>query len=272
MTTFFTKLFKFLRYYLIPFYILVVLGLYLFQDKIIFQANALSSDFRFHFDDEFTEEFITAEDGTEINTLFFPSDGPSKGLVFYCHGNRRNLKTWGRFVKDFTKHGYDVFLWDYRGFGKTKGKPSEENIFSDGLLLYNQMLTKYGADNTVLYGRSLGSGVAAYLASVIDPKQLILETPYFHMADVGYRHFPLIPYNWLIKHPFRTDRYITKVNSPIHLFHGTEDELIPYSSSTDLAKLLNLNPSEVITTIEGGEHRGLHRFDLYQKKLGELLR
>lgn len=272
MTTVFTRLLTLLRYYVLPFYIVVIMCLYLFQDKIIFQANALSQDFRFHFEDEFTEEFITVEDGTEVSTLFFPADGPSKGLVFYCHGNRRNLKTWGRFVGDFTKHGYDVLLWDYRGFGKTKGKPSQENLFSDGLFLYNKMIGKYGADSIVLYGRSLGSGVATYLASKTNPSQLVLETPYYHMADVGRRHFPLIPYNWLIKHPFRTDQYITKVTSPIHLFHGTEDELIPYSSSIDLAKLLGLKPSEVITTIEGGHHRDLGKFDSYQEKLGELLK
>lgn len=264
-------LLKFLRFYLIPLYVVVLIGLYFFQEKIIFQATSLSDNFKFHFDQDFVEEFVEVEDGTQINTLYFPSQGKSKGLLFYCHGNRRNLKTWGRFADEFTRHGYDVFMWDYRGFGKTKGSPSERVIFKDASFLYSRMLTKYAADSVVVYGRSLGSGVATYLAAQVTPKKLILETPYLHMADVGYKHFPLIPYNWLIKHPFRTDQYITNVDCPIHIFHGTDDELVPYESSLDIARLLNQNPDDLITTIEEGTHRGLQRFPMYQQSLSELL-
>lgn len=256
----------------VGFYLLALLVLYLFQDKIIFQATALPPDFRFSFDSKFIEKEYTTKDGTTLSTLFFPSAGKSKGLVFYCHGNRRNLKTWGRFAHNFTKNGYDVFMWDYRGFGKSEGSPSENNIFDDAEMLYKLMREKYPESRIIAYGRSLGSGVATYIASKNSPRQLILETPYLHMADVGFKHFPFIPYNLLIKHPFRTDKYISKVNCPINIFHGTNDELVPYESSLDLAQILNKSPEELVISIPGGGHRGLERYDLYQEKLKQLLK
>lgn len=257
--------------WVLGFYLVVLLLLYLFQDKIIFQATTLPPDFKFNFQQQFEENTYTSPEGVKINTLFFPVEGESKGLIFYCHGNRRNIKTWGRFVKSFTKNGYDVFMWDYRGFGKSEGKPSEDNIFSDAEFLYDKMSEKYPENKIIVYGRSLGTGVATKLSAGHSPKKLLLETPYYSMADVGKKQFPFLPYSLLIKHPFRTDRYILKVKCPIHIFHGTDDELVPYESSLDLARVLNREPTELIITLEGGGHRGLDRFDEYQIRLSELL-
>lgn len=252
-------------------YLLLSILLYFYQDKIIFQATSLPDDFKFNFEEPFIEKDYLSQDGNKINTLFFASKGKSKGLIFYCHGNRRNLKTWGRFAESFTKNGYDVFMWDYRGFGKTKGNPSESNIFQDARVLYSKMSEKYTENMIILYGRSLGSGVATMLASENKPQQLILESSYFHLANVGERQLPIFPYAFLINHPFRTDKYIVKVKCPIHIFHGDKDELVPYESSIDLAKLVGEKPREMITILKGGGHRGLERFDEYQAKLKEIL-
>ncbi|MCR9062524.1 MAG: lysophospholipase [Cytophagales bacterium] len=260
---------KFLKSILLA-YLLLLGGLYLVQDWVIFRASPLPNNYEFSFDQPFQEEFKKTPDGTQINTLFFPAQGVSKGLVFNNHGNRRNLSRWGRTAKEFTKHGYDVFFYDYRGFGKTEGKPSEENIHKDAAFLYEHMKNQYSEDSIIIYGRSLGTGVASKLASENDPKMLILETPYFNMADVGYMHLPVFPYNWLIKHSFRTDEWIGQVNAPIYIFHGTEDQLVPYESSEKLVKLLKSSNSELIT-LEGGGHRGLNRFEEYQQKMKELL-
>lgn len=253
--------------YLISIYVLAIAGLYIFQERLIFQAIPLPRDYIFTFPHPFLERTYVSSDGNPLNTLFFQAKGESKGLLFYCHGNRRNLKTWGRFAPIFTELGYDVLMWDYRGFGKTPGKPTEENIFKDANFLYEEVLKEYSEEQIVLYGRSLGSGVATFLAANKSPKKLILETPYVHIADIPWKHVPIAPFDLLIKHPFRTDRYIKEVRCPIHIFHGTEDELVPYESSLELAKLLGKNPEELIVTIEGGKHRGLDKFSIYHEKL-----
>jgi uncharacterized protein len=261
----------FILKWLVGFYLVALLLLYVFQDKIIFQATTLPQDFEFNFNQKFVEQNIETKDGTVLNTLFFPAKGKAKGLIFYCHGNRRNLKVWGRFADSFTKNGYDVFMWDYRGFGKSEGKPSESNIFKDSAHLYELMRQKYPENRIILYGRSLGTGVATKLAAENSPKMLLLETPYVSMADVGKKRLPIIPYNLLISHPFRTDQYIGKVKCPITIFHGTADELVPYQSSIDLAKILKQTPQKLIVKLENGQHRGLEQFNLYQQRLKELL-
>ena len=191
--------------------------------------------------------------------------------MFNNHGNRRNISRWGRTADQFTSHGYDVFFYDYRGFGKTKGKPSEEKIHEDAEFLFNEMKNKYDENEIIIYGRSLGTGIATRLAANHHPKMLILESPYYNMADVGYMHFPLFPYSLIIKHPFRTDKWIGEVACPVHIFHGTEDELIPYQSSIKLAEKLHQPQEAVLTLLKGGGHRGLNRFDAYQKKMSDLL-
>jgi alpha-beta hydrolase superfamily lysophospholipase len=252
-------------------YSLTLVALYISQDFLIFRPAPLPEGYEFHFDQAFEEGFIEAEDGTRISTLFFPSEGRPKGLVINNHGNRRNIARWGRSADQFTRHGYDVLFYDYRGFGKTKGVPSEEKLLSDAELIYKTMAEKYPENSIILYGRSLGTGVATYLASRHKPKLLLLESPYYHIADVGKMQIPVFPYALLVKHPFRNDQWIEKVNCKVHIFHGTEDPLIPYEASLKLVKKLKQPKENVLTTLQGGTHRGLARFEKYQKKWAELL-
>lgn len=250
----------------------LILGiLYFSQDFIIFRPAPLPDGYEFHFDQPFEERFYETEDNVKINALFFPAEGESKGLVLNNHGNRRNMARWGRSAGQFTKHGYDVLFYDYRGFGKTKGVPGEKELLSDAELIYTEMSEEYPEDKIILFGRSLGTGIATYLASKHQPKMLILESPYYHMADVGQMHFPLIPYDLLIKHPFRTDKWIEEVSCQVHIFHGTEDPLIPFEASLKLVKKLEEPQHKVLTSLIGGTHRGLARFDQYQQKLADLL-
>lgn len=252
-------------------YLSILLVLYLGQDWVIFRADPLPEHYTFEFEQQFVEKTYVNNEGVPISTLFFPADGPSKGLVFNNHGNRRNISRWGRTAEEFTKRGYDVFFYDYRGFGKTPGTPSEKNIFNDSEFLYQQMKKRYPEEKIVMYGRSLGTGVATRLASKFRPKMLILETPYFHMAHVGKLHIPIFPYDFLIKHPFRSDLFIQEVECPVYLIHGTDDELVPYESSELLLRNAQKAATKDLLTINGGHHRGLSRFEAYQSKLDQLL-
>ncbi len=258
--------------YLILFYGLCCLIIYLFQVKMIFQATGLPTNYIFKFDQKFIEKSFYMPNGTVLNTLFFPAKAKSKGLVFYNHGNRRNISGWGRNASTFTSRGYDVLFWDYPDFGKSTGKLSEENIHAAAEFLYSGMLREYPEQNIIIYGRSLGTGISTKLATNHQPNQLILETPYFNIPQVAKSHVPIFPFDLLFQNTFHTDKWITQVKCPIHIFHGTADELVPYKSSLKLAELLKKAPKDLITTLPNGHHRGLSEFEEYQKELDKLLK
>ncbi len=118
------------------------------------------------------------EDGGQINAIFFKVPN-SLGVVYYMKGNSKSIKGWGKFAKDFVSNGYDFFMMDYRGFGKSRGKRSQARLFNDAQFIYKWLAQSYPEDKIILYGRSWGSGIAARIASWNKPAKLILDSPYF---------------------------------------------------------------------------------------------
>ncbi len=252
-------------------YLVANLLIYFFQAKILFQNTQLSQDYAFQFEGTYKEKFQKMPDGTLINSLYF-SVPNAKGTIMYNHGNRRDISRWGRNAATFTTRAYNVYFYDYRGFGKSGGQPTEEHLLADGLYLYDSLTKVHTEKKLLLYGRSLGTGVATYIAAKRNPKLLLLETPYDNLINVAKSVLPIFPYSILFKHRFQTDKRINKVRAPIHIFHGTADELVPYEASLKLAQILALPKDSLITTIPGGKHRGLQRSEKYQSKLDELLK
>lgn len=251
--------------------ILICLGVvvYLFQEKLIFYPDKLSEKHIFKFNQQFKEHFINTPDGEKINTLHFMVENP-KGVIFYHHGNAGNLEHWGQKSIDFTQRGYDVFMYDYRGFGKSTGKiKNEKMLYKDALLLYKALLKNYKKEAIIFYGISLGSGVAAKLAHEITPKKLILETPYFNFYDVSKYHYPYLPNSILLHYQFKTNKCLPKITIPIHLIHGTEDETVPYFMAEQLERL---GEHIDLCTIKNGSHNNLNTFSKYQAYLDEILK
>ncbi|PWK18147.1 hypothetical protein LV89_04174 [Arcicella aurantiaca] len=244
----------------------------IFQEKLIFRNTKLTMDYQFQFKSDFEEIWLEPEAGVRLNGLYFKTDSTHrKGLIIYFHGNADDLKRWGKYAEDFTKNNYDVLMFDYREFGKSTGTLSEKALHTDARYVYSWAKKRFPEDKIVVYGRSLGTGIATRLASENNPKMLLLETPYFSLIDVGESYFPMLPYNLLLRYKMRTDLCIQAVKCPIHLFHGTKDEVVPYQSSIKLAKLLNKKPSEILTTIPEGKHKNLGEFQAYHRALKRLL-
>src|SRR5687767_8882118 len=133
-------------------------GLYFGQESMIFHPRKLAADFRFQYDSKFEELTLTAKDGTRLNGLLFKTDS-AKGLVFYLHGNAGALDTWGDIADTYTSLHYDIFILDYRGFGKSEGEiKSEEQFYSDIQLAYDSMKNLYAENNIVIIGYSIGTG------------------------------------------------------------------------------------------------------------------
>ncbi len=254
-------------------YFLILLVLFLIQRLILLHPKSLNKNHQYKFDTYHEESFISPEKGIELNILKFTNidDTVSKGVLFYLHGNSDNLDRWGKHARDFTTKGYNVVMYDFRGFGKSNGRLTEKNLLSDAQFIYNSLKKEYSENKIIVYGRSLGTGVATKLAADNAPKMLLLETPYYSLPDVAWEQLPIFPYRWISEFKMPTYQWIQQVHCPIHLFHGTADEIVPYKQSLKLAKTLKKEPNQLLTTLEGGHHRGLAKYELYQKKLTELL-
>lgn len=253
-------------------YIALCLIAYWIQERFIFKPEKLSSDFVYKYNSPFKELHFDMPDGAHINgLLFFTEETIKRGLVMYFHGNTRSIKGWSKYARDFTRHGYDVVMIDYRGFGKSSGKRTETNLKNDAEFIFNRMHFDYlyPEHQIVIYGRSLGSGFAAKLASNHRPKMLILDAPYYSFSHLTNRFLPFLPVSIILRFKIRTDQWIKYVRCPIYIIHGSKDFLIPLSSSIRLAKVVPLNTHLVV--IHGGGHNNLPSFDEYHRVLGDIL-
>lgn len=241
--------------------------LFLFQEHLIFFPQKLSPGHTYQFDYDFNEVNYQVEEGVTVNALHFKVKNPV-GIVFYSHGNAGNLSNWGLIAEDFLSHNYDVLIYDYRSYGKSSGKLSEQNLYKDADYIYRDLLKTFNEKRIVVYGRSIGTGVAAYVASQHNPSLLILESPYYNMADLVKSIIPVIP-AFLLRYKFRIDKMIGQVKCPVLIFHGTRDEVIYYGSSLKLKK--HFKSSDRLVTIEGGNHNNLDSFEIYHQELAAIL-
>lgn len=252
----------------ILFYVILSLLVFFVQEYFMFHPEKLPEDFEYKYDEPFEELFFEVEDGVRINGLRFTVNN-SRGLVIYFHGNTRSIKGWSKYAQDFTRSSYDVLLIDYRGFGKSTGKRAEKAIYRDSQYVYNEMRQTYDQDNIIIYGRSMGSGFAAKLASKNKVKMLILDAPYYSLSQLTSQWLFFLPLSILLKYHIRTDIWIKYVRCPIYIIHGTDDHLIPYRSSVRLRKEAPL--AIRLIPIHGGKHNNLTEFKEYHNHLDEIL-
>lgn len=242
---------------------------YFIQDKLIFKPEKLSKDFVFQYENQVVEEYnFELRDGVLINGLHFKTENP-KGVIYYLKGNSRSIKGWGKFAVDFTIHGWDVIMIDYRGFGKSKGKRTQQTMKDDALFIYDKIKEKVDEKYIIIYGRSLGTGLATKVASVNNPRMLILTCPYYSMSNNVKRYMPFLPTGIVMRFSMPTYKWIKYVKCPIKIIHGTNDRVIPMKSSVRLSKI---NPKLTrLYPIIGGGHKNLHNYEGYHRALKEIL-
>jgi hypothetical protein len=243
---------------------------YFFQERFIFKPEKLPEDFVFQYENQEVEEYnIKLSEKVTINGLHFKTKNP-KGIVFYLKGNSKSIKGWGKFAVDFTFHGWDVLMMDYRGFGKSKGKRTQQLMKDDVQAIYNIIKEKVDEKYIIVYGRSLGTGLATKIASVNNPRMLILACPYYSMSNNAQRYLPFIPLGLVMRYTMPTYKWIKYVKCPIKIIHGTNDRIIPMKSSIRLSRI---NPKLTrLYPVIGGGHKNLHNFEDYHRALKEILR
>lgn len=249
-------------------YGLMCVLLFFFQEKLIFLPQKLDEGFEFQFEQPFTEININTKDFKKLNGLLFKSDS-SKGVVFYLHGNAGNLNSWGNVAKTYTDLHYDVFMLDYRGYGKSEEEiTGQEEIFDDIQLSYNELKKTYSENKIIVLGYSIGTGLAAKVASTNNPKLLILQAPYVSLVDMMKTSYSFVP-TFLLKYKFETNVYLKSCKMPIVIFHGDKDEIIPYKSSQKLQEVFK--STDKLITLNGQGHNGITDNLEYKKELTKIL-
>ena len=240
-------------------YAVLLTALYVGQERLLFPATPLPADYRFRIDAPFAEVTIPVP-GATLHALHVLQPNP-RGLVFYLKGNGGNVATWTTGVDFWRRVNYDLFILDYRGYGKSTGRiASEAQLHADVRAAYDAIAPRYRGKPIVILGRSLGSGLAIALARDVAPPLLVLVSPYTSVADAALREYPIAP-GFLVRYPLRSDELIAGVASPMLLLHGARDTLIPPADSERLRALARA-PAELIL-VDGAGHNDIQRFPAY---------
>ena len=180
---------SFLLFMVVPLliiYLLIGIVFYFNQEKLFFKPIKLAKNYTFKFNQDFEEIKSATKDGIILNSLLFKIKN-SKGVIFYLHGNGNSLEKFGKLAPIYTNLGYDIFMTDYRGYGKSEGALSDEHqLFEDNQFLYNELKKSYKEEDIIIIGYSLGSSLAAKLASENTPKLLVLKAPFYNFKDVPF--------------------------------------------------------------------------------------
>lgn len=241
--------------------------LYFIQDKILFHPKSLPRDHSFVFGQPFEELNIPFE-GENLSIIKFRPPAPRNGIVLFYHGNMRNVEHYKKYPSIFTRNGYEIWMIDYPGFGKTTGKRSESVIYRQAHLMYAMAAKQLSSDSILVYGKSIGTGVASFIASSRPHQKLILETPYYNIDALARHYLPMYPVMPMTRYAFPNNTYLKKINTPVTIFHGTGDEIIPYAQAQKLKKE---NPAIELVSIAKGRHNNLSDFPVFQAKLDSLL-
>jgi len=256
---------------LVMIYIVAGLLLYFLQNKLLFHPEHLPTNENYSFTVPFEERKVYYYSSTSFDIVRFKplNDSIKKGAVIYFHGNMNNIKYYAPLANNFTKYGYEVWMIDYPGYGRSTGELTEEMLYTQADELYKMVKAAgFSRDNIIIYGKSLGTGIATELASKRNCRRLILESPYYSIPNVASHYAWMYPVQWISTFKIPTYEYIQKVVAPITIFHGTDDETIPYSNTEKLRPLLK--SKDEIVKIEGGEHNDLNDFPLMKQKLDSL--
>lgn len=256
---------KFLAYAIIALYFVIVFLLFLFQQKLIFYPGTMAQKFNLNLAPHQHEVFLETHDHETIHGIYCDGTGPK--VILYFHGNAGDLSGWKFVTEDFTALGYPILIIDYRGYGKSTGQISEEGMYADGEAAYEYLTQELhiAPGNILIYGRSIGSGVAVEMATRHPVGGLVLESAYTSLGALANEKVPFFFPSLYLRFRFNNLQKITTLACPVVLLHGTQDELIPPAHSQRLVDAVKSKKKLIL--IKGGGHNDLGSFPEYAQFL-----
>jgi len=214
--------------------------------------------------------YLETDDGIRLNAWFIPARD-SKLTLLFCHGNGGNISHRVEKILILNELGLDIFIFDYRGYGRSSGRPSERGLYKDAQAVYDYLIAekKVSPDRIVLYGESLGGVVAVDLAAIKTAKALITESMLSSTKDVARVVYPIFP-NFLISSKFDSVSKIKNVNIPKLIIHSKNDEIIPFSQSQKIFKA-SPEPKKQLVLIGSHNTCFLDSSDVYTSGIREFL-
>ncbi|NIA13536.1 MAG: alpha/beta fold hydrolase [Nitrospiraceae bacterium] len=234
----------------------MVILAYLFQAKLIFPAGGdlwcTPADRGYTY-----EEVRLQVDGHTTHGWFIPAPD-SRGVFLFAHGNAGTIADRIDNLTVLHELGFDVLIYDYGGFGLSTGRPSEQRCYADARAMWRYLTEERNVapGRIVLFGRSLGGGVTAQLATEVQPRAVILESTFLSAPALGQEAFRILPVKWLLRHRFDNAAKVSSITSPILVVHSQADEVVPYHHGRDLFELAN--EPKAFLDIRGGHGDGFY--------------
>ncbi|TVQ66342.1 MAG: alpha/beta hydrolase [Balneolaceae bacterium] len=256
-------------------YLIILLLMYLFQSAFIYfptkNLTATPEDRGL----EYEEVYLYTEDDLRLHGWYIPAP-EARGSVLFFHGNAGNISGRLESIMIFNELRLNVMIFDYRGYGRSEGKPTEEGTYRDAIAAW-RYLTEVQDENPrdiILFGRSLGGGVAAWLASEVEAGGLVLESTFTSAADLASEIYPFIPVRWLLRIRYPVIDYIDEIRKPVMIAHSRNDEVIPYHHGQKLYEAAS--EPKYRLELQGGHNDGFiltgrHYLDGWDHFLTEVL-
>jgi hypothetical protein len=236
------------------------------QEALLFHPRPLPAEHRFEKPPDAHEVWVDVP-GARLHALHLRLPQP-RGVVFFLHGNAGNLDTWFVNTGFYRAQHLDLFMLDYRGFGKSTGRiESEAQLMADVRAAWAQIAPRYAGRQRVFYGRSLGSGLAAQLAAELQPELTVLVSPYFSMAALAAEKYPWVP-GAALRYPLRTDLALPRVQGRVWMAHGGRDTLIPPEHAQ---RLQAAQPRAELLLVPEAGHGDIHQHQRYLDALAAAL-
>lgn len=218
-------------------YGIVLVTIYLLQDRLTFPAHSVNFDNLSVLQKNEEVVHLTTPDNITLEGLTIKPESAKDNILVFA-GNAYDVVTLVRFLKN-TYPNFNIIGFNYRGYGGSKGKPSEKALFADSLYIHDKMKEKFPAQNTYVLGLSIGTSVASYLAAKRDTKGLILIMPFDSINKIAKRKYPYLPVDLLLHHNFDTTSFIKNVKEPIAVISARKDMVVYKEQTTALKKLMN---------------------------------
>jgi uncharacterized protein len=248
-------------------YVALLAAIWFGQERLLFAPSLLPAGHRFAVEADVHESWI-AVPGARLNALHLRLPNPD-GVVFFLHGNAGNLDSWFVNAAFYRQANFDLFMIDYRGYGKSGGRiESQAQLEADVRAAWAAVAPNYAGLKRVIFGRSLGSGLAATLAAEAQPELTVLVSPFESMAVLAGDHYPWVP-SALLRYPLRTDQALPRVRGPVWMAHGELDNLI---APRHAERLLARVPQAQLLRVVGAGHNDIQQFESYLDGLRAALR
>ncbi|HPV40503.1 MAG TPA: alpha/beta hydrolase [Spirochaetota bacterium] len=215
--------------------------------------------------------YFTADDGIRLNGWWVPASS-SEGTVLFCHGNAGNISFLLDTIRLYHDLKLNVLVFDYRGFGRSGGKPLEEGTYRDVAAAWKYLVhsKKIDPGTIVVIGRSLGGPIAAWLCQTRRPGALVLESTFTRAADVARYHYQLAPADLIFGDTYNTAGFLSRIGCPVLVVHSPDDEIIPYELGQALFK--SVKGTKEFLQIHGSHNSGfMDSLNLYVPGLERFL-